>query len=115
MMIQYVITGGQLHMDKKAFARELLLPDSLIKKLLYSAETQANKKPKIIKTESDVTIDFNDAVDVLLEENFYDVFRNLKIKYQNKISGRVVIRITALTSYHVVMDLNSEDGRIMYD
>lgn len=114
MTIQYVISGGQLHMDKLIFAREMLLQDSPLKKLIHTEDTLGIKAPKIRKVENIVTIDYNDASDVILDESFYDLLKKLKAKYREKIKGCVVIRITGLTSYHVQLDLNSEDERIVY-
>lgn len=115
MTLQYILSGGQLHFDKKAFTGELLLPGSPMKKLLYSNSSGSNRQPKITKQEDLVTIDFNNSADIVLDENFYDLFRNLKEKHKQKLKGKVVIRITALTSYHVVLDLNSEDNKVIYE
>ncbi|HWT74455.1 MAG TPA: hypothetical protein VN258_07015 [Mobilitalea sp.] len=115
MTLQYAIVGGQLIFDKVVFAREVLMADSPLKVLMKTEEENGVKQPKITKTDSKVTIDYNDASDVLLDENFYDLLKKLKAKYQGKVTGRVVIRITALTSYHVILDLNYEDGRIVYE
>ncbi len=115
MTLQYIISGGQLHMDKLIFASELLLPDSPLKKLLRVEEFNGSKKPKITKMERTVTIDFNESSDIALDEEFYDLFKKLKIKYQGKVKGRIVIRISAITSYHVILDLNAEDDRVTYE
>jgi hypothetical protein len=82
---------------------------------MYCEEDKDVKQPRIVKSEKTVSIEYNDASDVLLDENFYDLLKKLKEKYKEKVTGRVVIRITALTSYHVVLDLNYEDGKIVYE
>jgi hypothetical protein len=112
--MQYAIVGGQVIIDKVVFAKECLLPNSALKKIIRTEEKDA-VQPEIVKTDKTVTICYNDASDVILDENFYDIIKKLKIKYKEKITGRVVIRITALTAYHIIIDLNSEDGRIVYD
>lgn len=114
MTLQYIITGGQLYLEKTAFTRELLLADSPIKILLYGKENTEHTKPKIEKSEDRVKIDFNQA-EVQLDDGFYDLFRKLKEKYRNHIKGRVVIRITALTSYYVTLNLDSEEDKVIYD
>jgi hypothetical protein len=105
--------GGRLILDKVVFTREILLTDSSVRKLMQVEE--GNVPPKVIKAEHSVTIEYNDASDVLLDEGFYDLLKKLKAKYKEKITGKVVIRITALTSYHVILDLNCDDGRIVYE
>lgn len=111
MPIQYVLSGGQLYLDKKVFTGELLMGGPL-KKLLNTNASKENQ-PKIIKSEDLITIDFNES-DLLLDEGFYDLFKQLKMKYRQKLKGRVVIRITSLNSCHVVLNLNSDD-KVIYE
>lgn len=115
MAIQYAIVGGKLKLDKKVFAREMLMAESPLKSLLKVEEGPGMKPPTVTKTDQYVTVDYNEASDVLLDERFYDLLKKLKSKYQGNITGRVVIRITALTSCHVILDMNYEDGRIVYE
>lgn len=115
MIMQYAIAGGQLHLDKVIFAKEVLITNGPLKKLMKTDEAQSSTPPRIIRNGQIVTIDYNDASDIMLDEGFYDLLKQLKSKYRDKVTGRVVIRITALTSYHVVLDLNTEDGRIVYE
>ncbi len=91
------------------------MSDSPLKILMKVEAGKDIKSPKIIKANQTVIIDYNDASDILLDEKFYDLLKKLKAKYQEKVTGRVVIRITALTSYHIILDLNTEDGRIVYE
>lgn len=113
MALYYVLTGGQLKLEKKVFTGELLLSGSLIKKLLKSENSE--KKPKITGLDDIITIDYNDSADVLLDEGFYDLFKQLKVKYRGRIKGKVVIRVSAITSYHLVLNLDSEDDEIIYE
>lgn len=115
MIMQYAIVGGQLHIDKVVFAREVLTTGGPLKKLMKTEETDNAKPPLITKNSSIVSINYNEASDIPVDEGFYDLLKQLKNKYREKIAGRVVIRITALTSYHVILDLNTEDGRIVYE
>jgi hypothetical protein len=113
--LQYIIVGGQLQIDKRVFAGELLLPDSSLKKILHPEDIVGCKQPTIVKMESHVFIDFNDASDIILDEGFADLFKKLKFKYKEKIKGKVVIRITALSSYHMVLNLSSDDDKVIYE
>ena len=115
MTLQYILSGGHINLDKGVFTKELLLPDSPMKRLLRSGEIGVTRQPKVIKEEKSIIIDFNDASDIILDEGFYDLFKKLKEKYQEKLTGRVVIRITALSSYHVVLNLNDLGGKIVYE
>lgn len=114
MTLQYEIAGGQLLVDKVVFARELLLVDSAVKKLLYPTLGKGHK-PNVIKEATCVRIDFNHGSEISVDEGFYDMFRRLKIKYHGKVKGKIVIRISAITSYYVTLDLNSEDERVIYE
>jgi hypothetical protein len=113
--MQYFITGGQLKIDKLVFTRELLLPDSPVKSLLKTIDIKEGRQPSVAKKANTVIIDYNEASDVIVDENFHEMFKKLKIKYKEKLKGKVVIRITALTSYHVTLDLNSDDETIGYE
>jgi hypothetical protein len=115
MTLQYVITGGQLRLDKKVFAKEILTPKSSIGRLVKAADSPECRQPSITKSEDIVIINYNDASDVPVDENFFDFFKALKQKYREKLKGTIVIRITALTSYHVVLNLNSDDDQLVYD
>jgi hypothetical protein len=86
-----------------------------MKKLLNAEINGVGKQPRLTKTDQLVTIDYNEAADIILDEGFYDLFKHLKVKYREKLHGRVVIRITALTSYHVVLNLNSDDDKVIYE
>ncbi|MDF2905277.1 MAG: hypothetical protein K0R34_598 [Herbinix sp.] len=114
MTLQYEIAGGQLLFDKVVFAKELLLVDSSIKKLIYPTSPNSHK-PKVIKEETTVVIDFNHGAEITVDEGFYDLFKRLKNKYQGRVKGKVVIRISAITSYYVTLDLSSEDERVVYE
>ena len=114
MTMQYEIAGGQLILDKVVFAKELLSSDSKVKHLIYPTQ-QSKQKPKVIKEDSLVRIDFNHGAEVTVDEGFYDMFKKLKQRYQAGIKGNIVIRISAFTSYYVTLNLNSEDDRISYE
>lgn len=115
LTLQYIISGGQLKIDKMAFAREIILPESPMNRIIHGKGNNSNSQPKITKSENYVIIDFNDSSDIILDEGFYDLFKKLKLKYKERLKGKVVIRITALTSYHVILDLNSEDDKVIYE
>jgi hypothetical protein len=115
MPLQYILVGGQLIIDKLAFSKELLLPSSPLKRLLHGGEGGNSRQPEIIKTKENIVIDFDNAEDIQLDEGFYDLFKALKIKYKDKVKGKVVLRFTALTSYHVCLNLNTEDDKVIYE
>lgn len=115
LTLQYVISGGQLQMEKTAFARELLQPEGPIKMLMSTKNPASGHQPKLVKTGDQVILNFNDSAEIYLDEGFYDLFKKLKVKYQGKIKGSVVIRITALTSYYVTLNFNSDDDRVVYE
>ncbi len=114
MTLQYEIAGGHLLLDKAVFAKELLLVDSPMKHLVYPTR-QNSQKPKVIKENLLVRIDFNYGAEVTVDEGFYDVFKKLKQKYRAGIKGKLIIRISAITSYYVTLDLNSEDEKVIYE
>lgn len=114
MAIQYGLTGGQLRMDKLVFTKELMSPGSSLKKLLPKQDKNS-RQPGITKTEDLVIIDYNVSSGILMDEGFYDVFKKLKLKYKEKVKGRVVIQISAVTSYYVSLNLDSEDDKVIYE
>lgn len=114
MTLQYEIAGGQLILDKVVFTKELLSPDSLVKNLIYPKQ-QNQKKPKVMKEDNLVRIDFNHGSEVTVNEGFYDMFKKLKQKYLAGVKGNIVIRISAFTSYYVTLDMNAEDDTISYE
>jgi hypothetical protein len=113
MTMQFAVAGGHITLDKAVFAKEILTPGSPLKKLIQVEEGMV--PPKIVKAERSVTIEYNNASDVRMDEDFHELFKKLKAKYKEKITGKVVIRITALTSYYVVLDLNRGDERVVYE
>lgn len=115
MTLQYEIAGGQLVMDKAAFAKEVLIMDSPIKKLIYPKINSNEGKSKVIKDSNTVTIDFNHTSGVVVDEGFYDMFKKLKIKYGGRLKGKIVVRISAITSYYVTLNLESDDEHIIYE
>lgn len=114
MTLQYEIAGGQLILYKTVFAKELLLVNSQMRNLIYPTG-QNSQKPKVRKEDPFVRIDFNHGAEVTVNESFYDDFKKLKQKYRGDIKGKVVIRISAITSYYVTLDFNSEDDKVIYE
>jgi hypothetical protein len=112
--IQYAISGGQMILDKNIFTRELLLADSPLKKLLGMEDKEKNRiQPVIIRTMDLVTIDYNGASDILLDENYELLFQTLKVKYRDKVKGKVTIRFTCYNTYYVVVNLDREDDKLI--
>lgn len=110
MSMEYVVSGGQLHLDKKVFAKEILKPDSLLKKILGSKNDDMNNElPVIAKKENHVSIYFNNASDVVLDDDFIEQFKTLKSKYKERIKGRLTIRMVLYHSYYMVLNFNGDD------
>lgn len=60
-------------------------------------------------------IDYNGASDILLDEKYIDLFSDLKDRYKDKIRGRVVIRVSALTSYLMMVEFNGDTIKVGYN
>jgi hypothetical protein len=110
--MQYVISGGQLYIDKKVFALEMLSADSMIKKLMKVNDMNNDIPPKITKTEDYVILDYNNASDIEVNQNYEEMFQRLKSRYKEKLKGKLTLRINILTPYHFVLDFNREDDKI---
>ena len=115
MIIEFFICGGELQIDKKIFIREMLQPDSVMKKLLnYNLEDSGKKRTlKIDKSGSrNVIIDFNFADKVSVGEDYQNLLADLKKEYRGAIRGQI-----SLISYYwqlitIGLDLNSDDGTV---
>ncbi|MPN00422.1 hypothetical protein SDC9_147617 [bioreactor metagenome] len=114
MSIEYRIAGGKLVFEKAAFARELLLPNSPLKTILgFSVLDSQAKKRMIVRTDDLVTVDYNFLADILLDENFMDLFEGLKSKLKEKMKGSISIRMGFYTSYFINLNFNSDDGKLV--
>lgn len=114
--IHYVICGGQLIMDKLAFAKELLKPSSPLHKLLGSKDSAKDRrKPAIIRAEDRVIIDYNGATEIALPDQYEEDIKVLKKEYREKLTGKLTIRFSFLSSYYISVDLNSKDDVIRSD
>lgn len=121
MLVEASIVGGYIKMHKDVFIQEMLIKDSLVRLLLDWRKTKGFTDRHPFITESDknniVTIDFtNNCVSV--GESPKDILGVLKLKYREKIKGRVACKLIystfsgLLNSFEI--DLNSEDGNIDY-
>jgi len=102
-------------MDKKSFAKEMLMSSSPLKKILKPGEPTA-RPPKIHRNSETgiVTLDYTHASDIELDDNFESIFRSLKSKYRDKIKGQVTVRITYYDSHYIILNLNSPNDQITY-
>jgi hypothetical protein len=108
MSIEYIVSGGRIEIDKTAYIKEMLSKDGALRKMLSVSEVNnAAIKPKITKNDNSQTviINFNGSSSVDLGENFRDIFQGLKIKYKDKIKGKVVISIRTYSLIYVTIDL----------
>ncbi len=100
-------------MDKLAFAKELLKPSSPLHKLLGSKDNTKDRiKPAIIRTEDRVTIDYNGATEISLTDDYEEELGALKKEYREKLSGKLTIRFSFLSSYYISVDLSSMEDVI---
>jgi hypothetical protein len=108
MSIEYTVSGGRIEIDKSVYIKEMLSKDGVLRKILRASEVSNTEiKPKITKNDKSqtVTINFNGSSGVNLGENYRDVFQELKIKYKDKIKGKVVISISTYSIIYVTINL----------
>ncbi len=109
------LSGGTLIFDKRVFAREMLTSSSPIRKLMKSEpDSGLAVQPQIIKDEANkqVIIDYNGSTGITLDEYYEGYFAALKSKYKEKVRGRVTIQVICYSTFHVMLDLNSDDDTI---
>ncbi|MCX7711276.1 MAG: hypothetical protein N2484_15665 [Clostridia bacterium] len=120
MVFEYSIVGGILKIHKSVFVQEMLVKDSKLRVLLNwkTMKDLAGKHPLIggQSNEDIITVDFSHMT-VDTQESPKDILNDLKIKYREKIKGKIAFRTVygmfgGVFSYEV--DLNSEDGEIKY-
>ncbi|WP_105614631.1 hypothetical protein [Vallitalea okinawensis] len=110
MYIDIDIIGGKILIDKKVFAKEMLKKGSYLRQLTKSSAKGTTKKdPAIIKEDgsSFVIIDYNDAANVSLNEDFDQQLTALKEKYSGLIKGRITISLTSHGSVFHVFDFDN--------
>lgn len=113
MGIEYVLAGGKIEINKKVYAKELLISNSPLKRLIgYGIKQQDFKAPNITKNEETVFIDYNGASEIPLDENFMEIFEEMKSKYKGLFKGIISLRIGLYGSYFLVLNFNSDDGKI---
>lgn len=105
MYINIDIIGGKIIIDRKVFAKEMLKKGSYLRQITKSTVDDSSKKdPAIIKEDgsSFVIIDYNDATNVPLDEDFDQKLTALKKQYTGLIKGRITIRfISHGSAFHV--------------
>lgn len=116
MAVEFDIVAGQLKMDKRLFLRELLSPRSLLKSFLNYQMDQMDKKRFLsIDKERDpqwVIIEFKEGSDVALGEDYQDLIKALKEKYQEKVKGRLTLSAFYYHNMTITLDLDSHSDRV---
>lgn len=112
MELSFQLSSGYLFMDKKRFVKDILLGKSEIRSLINSSEP-GFKEPKIEKEEKHVKIVFDDATDIDLGDEYQEYFKKLKEKYRGDLKGKLAIRVICHATYFSILDLNSEDDKVL--
>ncbi len=111
MTHSYELKSGYLIIDKKIFTLELLKKESILKELIFS-EKFNGKRPFIEKDESNVLITFDNAKSIELDNNYLEIFKNIKKQFGTSINGKLNILITSLNSFYQIIDFNKDDIRV---
>lgn len=101
----FELIGGYIIIDKKIFAGDLLRTDSDFR-FLIKKSNNVYKQPEIIKNDSEVKIIFDNSTDIELESNYLKKFKDLKDKYNDKINGKIIVRVVCYGTYLSTVDLN---------
>ncbi len=113
--MDFSITGGELSIDKKVFIKEMLRPDSRMKRLLnYNLEDNGKTRSlKVDKSGTDkVIIDFNFVDKVLVGEDYQKLLAELKKEYRGSIRGKLTLSACYYHMFFVTLDLDSDDGNL---
>ncbi len=114
--MDFSISGGELRIEKKIFIREMLRPDSVMKRLLnYNLEDNGKKRSlRLDKSGPDnVIIDFNFVDKVNVGEDYKKLLADLKKEYRGKIRGKITLSACYYHLMFISLDLNSDDGEII--
>lgn len=98
----FYLSGGTIHMSKKAFAVELLKTGSLINELC----TIWKKNVSITKTDTSVSIEIVNATGFNIGEEYESIIKKLKERHAEKIRGTLTIRVDCGHSHFVSIDLH---------
>jgi len=115
MVVDFSIIGGKLQIKKKVFVREILKPDTIMKKLLnYNLEDSGKVRfLKIDKSRTDtVIIDFNFADNVSVGEDYQNLLKDLKREYKGDVRGVVTLSFDYYGLHIVKLDLNGGDEEV---
>ncbi len=117
MAIEFCIVGGFLKIYKKAFVKEMLIKDGLLRTLLNCTFHGDFKKSHPALSDPDennfITIDFSSITNVNIGDPYNGLLEELKSKYRDKIKGILACRgMYGLYTFEI--DLNSDDDKIKY-
>ena len=108
----FELISGYIEMEKKAFIKDMLQGNTVLKSLINSNEPRFIE-PVIEKGDSTVKIIFDDSTDLDVGEEYQEIFKDLKSKYREKIRGKIVVRVTCYGTFLSVLDLNKEIDRVL--
>lgn len=116
MGIEYYIAGGQLHIDKKVFIKEMFRPDSVMKHLL-NYQLNDHGKTRSLSIDKSATewviIDFNFVDKVKVGEDYHTLLEKIKKDLKDKIKGSIRLRIADyFEPIDINIDFNSEEDGI---
>ena len=114
--MDFSITGGELRIDKRVFVREMLKPNSMMRRLLnYRLEDGEKKRSLSIDKSSSqtVVISFNFVDKVTVGEDYSSLLARLKKEYRDKIKGRVTLSACYYHMMYVNISLDSDDGEVV--
>lgn len=109
----YELIGGYLYIDKIELLKELLTGKNGLGDLLKAGRSQ-NKKAEIITEEKGIKIIFDNAADIDLDHNYREYFSSVKMRFGEKLKGRIVIRVSGYTTFLSIVDFNSRNNIRVY-
>jgi len=111
--MEIAVIGGQLIIDKKVYAKEMMVKNSFLKTLLQLRPSHPASTLNISKDASLVYIDYNGSSGVLLETDYQKFFQDFKSKYGSSVKGRLTIQTNWFNSFISVVDLNTDEVKVI--
>ena len=116
MELEFFIVGGRLEMSKRAFVKDVMSPNSTVKRLL-NYELEDGDKARFVRVdrESDtarVLIEFDRADNVLLGEDYKNLVYDLKAAHGPEVRGHVTLSAFYYQLMTLTLDLDSADDQV---
>ncbi len=109
MEMRFELDGGHVEVEKRTFMKEMLRPQSLLKRIVVLSENGEDFKPPLIDKVSKpgwVIVRYNTCSQIELGEFYADFVKALKESLGDRITGRLTMRITTFNTFYEVIDLN---------